>query len=220
MEFAGKEFSGRLGPFQGFLFDMDGTILTSIAAVDRAWRAWARRVSVDEDAVMAYMHGRRASDTIAHFLAGEAPERIAEEAMWLDEYELADVGGINPIPGVQEVLATAAGRWALVTSATPGIARARVKAAGLSLPSVVVTSADVTRGKPDPMGYLSAARQLGVDPAACLVFEDAHAGIAAGKAAGATVMQVLGTEPQESPHTIRDYTGVRVIDDGGLWFQR
>jgi sugar-phosphatase len=214
------EFTGKLGPFQAFLFDMDGTILTSIAAVDRAWRAWARRIGTDEEAVMAYMHGRRARDTIAHFMPGQPDVAIDTEADWLETFELSDIGGIEPIPGIAAVLEAAKGRWALVTSATPGIARARVKAAGLVMPQVVVTSADVTRGKPDPMGYLMAARALGVDPAACLVFEDAHAGIAAGRASGAQVMQVLGTEAKVADHAIRDYTGVSVMVDGGLWFQR
>ncbi len=206
-----------LGPFQAFLFDMDGTILTSIAAVDRAWRAWARRVGVDEEAVMAYMHGRRAIDTIGYFLPGADPARLAAEFTWLEDFELADIRGIEPIPGVHELLAAAEGRWALVTSASPPIAHARVKAAGIALPKVVVTSADVSRGKPDPMGYLLAAERMGVDPARCLVFEDAHAGIAAGQAAGATVMQILGTEAQESAHAIRDYAGVTLREDGGLW---
>ena len=214
------EFTGKLGPFEAFLFDMDGTILTSIAAVDRAWRAWARRIGTDEEAVMAYMHGRRARDTISHFMPGEADAAIDAEADWLEAFELSDIGGIAPIPGIEAVLEAAGDRWALVTSATPGIARARVKAAGLRLPAVVVTSADVTRGKPDPMGYVMAARALGVDPSACLVFEDAHAGIAAGRASGAQVMQILGTEAPEAEHAIRNYTGVSVTYDGGLWLQR
>jgi len=166
------------------------------------------------------MHGRRASDTITHFLPGEPPQRIAEEAVWLDEFETADVNGIHPIAGIEKVLQAAKGHWALVTSATPGIARARVNAAGLTLPAVVVTSADVTRGKPDPMGYLMAAKALGVDITRCLVLEDAHAGIAAGRAAGAQVMQILGTEAQQAGPAVRDYTGVTITVDGGLWFQR
>ncbi len=214
------DFTGKLGPFQAFLFDMDGTILTSIAAVDRAWRAWARRIGTDEEAVMAYMHGRRARDTIAHFMPGAPDAAIDTEADWLEAFELSDIGGIEPIPGIEAVLEAAGNRWALVTSPTPGIARARVKAAGLVLPQVVVTSADVTRGKPDPMGYVMAARALGVDPTKCLVFEDAHAGIAAGQAAGATVMQILGTEARQAQHGIRDYAGVRISQDGGLWFQK
>jgi beta-phosphoglucomutase-like phosphatase (HAD superfamily) len=50
----------------------------------------------------------------------------------------------------------------------------------------------VTVGKPSPEGYLIAARQLGVDPASCLVVEDSDAGVAAGRAAGATVASVKG----------------------------
>lgn len=214
------EFTGKLGPFQAFLFDMDGTILTSIAAVDRAWRAWAARVGTDPEAVMAYMHGRRARDTITHFMPGASAKAIDAEALWLDDYEAGDIGGIAPIAGIEAVLEAARGRWALVTSATPRVAASRVKAAGLPLPAVFITSADVTRGKPDPMGYLLAASRMGVDPAACMVFEDAHAGIAAGRASGAVVMQILGTEAPEAEHAIRDYAGVSVNFDGGLWLQR
>lgn len=206
-----------LGPFEAFLFDMDGTILTSIAAVDRAWRAWARRVGVDEEEVMAYMHGRRAIDTITYFQPGAGADHLQAEFDWLEAFELADIRGIEPIAGVHAVLEAAKGRWALVTSASPAIARARVKAAGIALPEVVVTSADVARGKPDPMGYLLAAQKMGVDPTRCLVFEDAHAGIAAGRAAGAEVLQILGTEAQESPHAVVDYADLAVRQDGGLW---
>jgi HAD superfamily hydrolase (TIGR01509 family) len=55
---------------------------------------------------------------------------------------------------------------------------------------VVVASEDVPRSKPAPDGYLTAAASLGVDPAACLVVEESHAGIAAGLAAGAVVVAV------------------------------
>jgi sugar-phosphatase len=61
------------------------------------------------------------------------------------------------------------------------------------VPAVLVTADRVRAGKPNPEGYRLAARQLGVDPAACVVFEDAPAGIAAGRAAGARVIAIATT---------------------------
>ena len=58
---------------------------------------------------------------------------------------------------------------------------------------MLVTADEVARGKPAPDPYLLAAARLGVDPGACLVFEDAPAGIAAGRAAGMTVWAVTTT---------------------------
>ncbi len=74
----------------------------------------------------------------------------------------------------------------------------------------MVTAEDISAGKPDPEGYLLAARRLGVAPAGCLVFEDAEPGILAGKAAGADVL-VIGA-------AVHDYTGLsaHIMADGAL----
>ena len=74
----------------------------------------------------------------------------------------------------------ALGRVAIATSCSAPLARARLAAAGLAVPGVLVSADQVEHGKPAPDCYLLAAERLGVDPAACLVFEDAPAGIAAG----------------------------------------
>ena len=63
-----------------------------------------------------------------------------------------------------------------------------------SAPALLVTIDDVRHGKPDPEGYLLAARKLGADPRRCLVVEDAEAGVAAGRAAGAVVAGLRGVE--------------------------
>jgi sugar-phosphatase len=77
---------------------------------------------------------------------------------------------------------------------------------GLPLPRVLVTVEDVLRGKPDPEGFLSAARQLGMDPAACLVFEDAPAGLQAAAAAGMTAVAIVtGTAPGPAWVTVADH---------------
>jgi sugar-phosphatase len=61
-----------------------------------------------------------------------------------------------------------------------------------------VTVDDVARGKPAPDPYLRAAELLGRDPGACLVIEDAPAGITSAKSAGAVVLAVLTSYPAEA----------------------
>jgi sugar-phosphatase len=68
--------------------------------------------------------------------------------------------------------------------------RARLRAAGLPVPAVLIAAEDVRAGKPDPEGYRAAAAALGRDVTRCLVIEDAPAGLAAGRAAGARVLAV------------------------------
>jgi sugar-phosphatase len=63
----------------------------------------------------------------------------------------------------------------------------------LPLPQTLITADDVSRGKPDPEGYLAAARALGRDPSECVVIEDAPAGIAAARAARMRSVGVAGT---------------------------
>jgi len=201
--------------YDAFLFDMDGTILTSIPAVERAWTAWAERVGVPTDEVMAYLHGRPARDTISRF----APKGsdVAAEVAWLDAREIEDIDGVAPIAGAASFLsALPADRWAVVTSANRALALVRIKAAGLPLPRVLVSSDDVHQGKPHPEGFLLGARTLGFPVENCLVFEDTGAGLAAGRAAGAALVRIAGDHDGDGPDgvaTITDYTGLRVMQD-------
>lgn len=182
-------FDGRT--FSAFLFDMDGTILTSIAAAERVWTRWAERHGLDVAAFLPTMHGVRAIDTIRR----ARPDVDAEaEAAALTLDEIADVDGVEAIGGAVAFLsALPSDRWAIVTSATLDLAMARLGAAGIVPPKVFVTAELVTRGKPKPDGYLLAAKMLGRDARDCLVFEDAPAGIEAGEAAGACVAVVTAT---------------------------
>lgn len=101
------------------------------------------------------------------------------------------------LPGTRDLLdALPADRWAVVTSATHRLAAARLDAVGIR-PKTLVTADEVTHGKPHPEPYLLAARQLGVDPARCVVFEDAPAGLAAGRAAGMTTVALATTHRAE-----------------------
>ena len=198
--------------YQAFLFDMDGTLITSTAAAERVWSRWAERHGLDVEAFVPTVHGVRAIDTIRRQnLTGID---LDAEVAWVERGEIEDVEGVAPISGAVEfVKRLPPDRWAVVTSATVPLARVRLKAAGVEPPHTLITAEDVERGKPDPAGYLKAAEALGVDIADCLVFEDAEAGIQAGEAAGADVVAITAarTHPLETSHpTLNDYGEARL----------
>jgi sugar-phosphatase len=182
----GSLFEGR---YKALLFDMDGTVLNSIAAAERVWRAWATDHGLDVESFLPTIHGARTVDTIVALqLPGINPEI---EAQGIAEAEIASVDGIVEIAGAAKFLRSLpVNRWAIVTSAPLALATARLKAAGLPFPPVLVTSEDVTIGKPDPEGYELAAQKLGVNVKECLIFEDSAVGILAAEAAGAQVIVV------------------------------
>ncbi|KMS78686.1 hypothetical protein ACH49_14700 [Streptomyces leeuwenhoekii] len=200
---------------QALLFDMDGTLVDSSAAVERTWRRFSARHGLDPAVVLAGAHGQRTAETVAE----HAPPGtdVAAETAWLVAQDLADTRGTVALPGAAELLAQLPGdRWALVTSAGRELAERRMAAAGLPLPEVVVTADDVRRGKPDPEGYLRAAARLGVDPRATVVFEDAELGLRAGRAAGGWTVVVgpHGGDAAVGRPRITDYRDVACVGTG------
>jgi sugar-phosphatase len=178
--------------FAAVLFDMDGTLIDSTPVVVRSWVTWALERGIDPERLEGH-HGVPA----AQIVRGLVPEHDVEAAIArINALEIADVDGITVLPGAAEAVgALPEDRRAIVTSCTSMLAAARIRAAGLLAPSVVVTADDVPRGKPDPAPYLLGARRLGVDPASCLVVEDAPSGLAAARAAGAATLAVTTTTP-------------------------
>ncbi|MCX4760685.1 HAD family hydrolase [Streptomyces sp. NBC_01275] len=192
---------------QALLFDNDGTLVSTLASVQRCWTAWAREYGVTaEDFARVELHGRPAVEIVADLLPARL---IAEAVARVEQLEVDDVphGGVELLPGTRDFLDTLpADRWAVVTSATRRLGEARLEAVGIR-PKTLVTADDVTRGKPDPEPYLLAARELGVDPARCVVFEDAPAGLQAGRAAGMTTVALATT------HQARELDADLVVND-------
>jgi sugar-phosphatase len=173
------------------LFDIDGTLVDSTPVVERSWRTWAQEFGVDADELMRVCHGRRTEDTVADFVT---PQRRAVAVARLQALELADFDGVTALPGAQQLLEELPRRrWAAVTSGERPLMTARLEAARLPIPDILICAEDVAAGKPSPEGYLQAAAGLGFDASQCVVVEDAPAGIAAGLAAGAQVMAVTTT---------------------------
>jgi sugar-phosphatase len=165
---------------------MDGVLIDSTPAVARVWQKWALQHGFNPEEVVARAHGRPSITTVREYLPQadhEAENRIVERS------EMEDLEGVIPLPGARELLASLPGdRWTIVTSSTRPLAEVRLRAAGLLIPRKLVTSSDVTNGKPHPEPYLKAAAALGYAATECVVVDDAPAGIRAGKAAGAKVI--------------------------------
>lgn len=182
---------------KGFLFDLDGTLVDSLPAVERAWCNWADRFGLNHDDVLGFIHGKQAITSLRHFMAGKSESEIAAEFSRLEQIEATDTAGIVALPGAIALLnhLNKAGiPWAIVTSGSMPVARARHKAAGLPVPEVFVTAERVKRGKPEPDAYLLGAQLLGLSPQECTVVEDAPAGILSGLAAGCHVIAVNAPE--------------------------
>jgi mannitol-1-/sugar-/sorbitol-6-phosphatase len=189
--------------FAAVISDLDGVLVDSMAATSRAWERWGARHGLDGAAIQAANHGRPARAVVA---AHVAPERLDAEAAYLLDAEVADTDGVDALPGAAGVLALPT--VAIATSCMAPLARARLTAAGLGAPTVLVTADQVAQGKPAPDSYLLAAERLGVVPGACLVLEDAPSGVAAGRAAGMTVWAVATT------HAAADLTEADVVLPG------
>jgi len=168
------------------LFDMDGVLVNSTPAVARVWRQWAIEHGFDPEEVVARAHGRPSLTTVREYLPNSDHETENRE---VERREIADLEGVIPLPGALSLLASLPpDRWTIVTSCTRALAEVRIRAAGLPLPKKLITSNDITHGKPHPEPFLKGASVLGFPSEDCIVVEDVPAGVRAGKAAHAKVI--------------------------------
>lgn len=177
-------------------FDLDGVLINSTPAVERVWRRWAIEHGFNPEEAVARAHGRPSITTVREYLPNADHEAENRE---VERREIEDLEGVAPLPGALELLSRLpSNRWTIVTSCTRPLAEVRIKAAGLPVPKKLITSSDITNGKPHPEPYLKAANLLGFDAANCVVLEDAPAGIRSGIAAGARVIAFKTTAPDRA----------------------
>ncbi|MFF1642646.1 HAD family hydrolase [Streptomyces sp. NPDC058249] len=198
---------------EALLFDNDGTLVSSLESVNRCWTRWAQEYGITAaDFARIELHGRPAGEIAADLLPADiVPEALAR----IEQLEVEDVtGGVEALPGTLALLeALPAERWAVVTSATRRLAEARLGEVGIR-PKKLISADDITRGKPDPEPYLLGARELGVDPARCVVFEDAPAGLQAGRAAGMTTVALATTHQShelDADLVVKDLSALSVL---------
>ncbi len=196
------------------LFDCDGVLVDSDASVMQAWGDWAVHHGLDPVTVGEMVHGRRAADTVA-LLIDEVGRSEAVEL--INRLEIDGAVAVPAIPGAPELTRSIpAGQWAVVTSGTRPLATARITAAGITVPDVLVTADDVVLGKPDPEGFLAAAAALGRLPVQTVVLEDSPAGVRAARAAGVGAVIGIGERALETDAdvVVADLTALRWTGSG------
>ncbi|OQP32495.1 sugar phosphatase [Pantoea latae] len=186
--------------YSGFLFDLDGTLVDSLPAVERAWSSWGARHGIAAEEILQFIHGKQAITSLRHFMPGQPEAAIQAEFRALEQDEAQDTAGVRALPGAHALLTALDAQqipWAIVTSGSVPVAHARHKAAGLPLPTVFITAEQVEKGKPAPDPYLLGAAKLGLAPQQCVVVEDAPAGILSGLDARCAVIAL--NAPAETP---------------------
>jgi sugar-phosphatase len=199
------------------LFDLDGVLVDSTGSVTRQWRRWAEEHSIDPQKVVEIAHGVRSIEIIRKMAPHLDPQA---EVARLEKREADDQEGVAVMPGAANLLkAIPEGRWCVVTSGTRYLATARLKLANLPTPKVLISADDVSKGKPDPEPYLMGAKLLGVNPAQCLVIEDAPAGIRAAHAGEMKAVGITSTYPAsellEADAVVQKLQQIRVESSAG-----
>ena len=196
------------------LFDLDGTLVDSAAAVERNWRRLADLIDRPFAEIEPLIHGIPGPQVLRLLDPDMPADRVRELNEFMIEGESTDTGDCLPLPGVLTALdLLPTSRWAIVTSGSRRLALARIAAAGLPRPRFLVTADDVQQGKPHPDPYLLGARKVGQQPERCLVFEDAPAGVSAARAAGMPVIGVLTTHNALDAPTVPDLSAVEFSAD-------
>ncbi|MGL3149651.1 HAD hydrolase-like protein [Microbacterium sp. A82] len=210
---------GESIPIAGALFDMDGTLVDSIPAVEDAWSIWTTEYGIPTPG--STMHGKTARAVV---LASGLPVDAHEHAeRRLAEIEARPGQQLRSLPGARFLVDSLPhGRWGIVTSATRSVASARLAATDLPMPEFRITGDDVTHGKPAAEPFLGGIRRLadrGFE-GTVVAFEDTVAGATSASEAGCIVIGVLGTEPrtqlERCAHIVLDsLEAVRVTDSDG-----
>ncbi|KAJ1802140.1 DL-glycerol-3-phosphatase [Coemansia sp. RSA 2523] len=206
---------------QGILFDMDGTLVNTIACVERGWTDLANEHSIDAQALLNTVHGHPTYDVLRAWFPPHMHTR--QYAQSFEHQLMHDTRGVFAVPGALRVLSMLKdSEWAIVTAATEDLALTRMQQIGLDAPKKLVADTSVKKGKPDPEGYEVGARLLGISPKDAVVFEDSVNGVVAGCAAGCTVVGVLTSTHEDklreagAKYVIKDFTQVQISHANGL----
>ena len=205
--------------FEAFLFDLDGTLVDSNGIVDRVMEAWCQQNGVSYSEIKDSNHGSRSVDTVA----AVAPHLDAVQAAAdIEAGERAELVDLREIEGARSFLSQVPrGRWGIATSSDLLTAKAKIRAASIPIPSVLVAADGVLEGKPHPEAYLKASMELGYRPEDCLVFEDSETGVRSALNAGCRVFVVGSSLVMNGPRIVgrgASFSELQLLvdEDGGL----
>jgi mannitol-1-/sugar-/sorbitol-6-phosphatase len=174
--------------FAQALFDVDGTLVQSIEQVQESWEVWSTEYGFSPT---IFRHGQTATSALEAVLpTNDIPGALRR----LTEIEIDLSVSVRACPGALDLLTSIpVGRWGVVTSARRAVAEARLAAAGIRIPRVLVSGDDVRLGKPSPDCYARARSLLGWS-GRCVAFEDTSAGAIAARGAECFTVGVTGIE--------------------------
>lgn len=203
---------------RGALFDLDGVLIDSESLYTEFWGEMGRRFELPSPTFAYDIKGTTLTDILnRYFPDPELQVRI------IDAVHRFEDNMVYPVfPGVEDFLdrLIAKGwRIAIVTSSDDVKMESLFKQQGWMCGKfdAIVTGSMVTRSKPDPEGYLTAAAMLGCDPADCVVFEDSYQGLEAGRRAGGRVVALATTNPREKLVALADSVIDSFLDYNPAW---
>jgi HAD superfamily hydrolase (TIGR01509 family) len=211
-----------LASYKAVIFDMDGTMINNMAHHKRAWQVFLKQynITLTEEEFRSKISGKK-NDQIFELVFGRKLNKDEElkyteekEAMYRELFQPE----IKEITGLTKLIETIHAHGIKTAIATTAPAKNRdfaLKELGLDGKfEVILGDEHVTRGKPHPEIYESTAKQLGVAPDDCVVFEDSPSGIASGKSAGMTVVGILSShskdELHEADYIVSDFTDIQL----------
>jgi len=210
--------------FDGFLFDMDGTIIDSTPAVIKHWHNVGREIGVSGDTILETSHGRRSIDILKILAPEKANWEYVKQMEGRLPIEYSDdcveiLGARSLLDGLIAISAP----WAIVTSGTTPLVSGWLRVLSLATPEHLVSAESVEIGKPDPTCYLLGREKLALqDPEKeLLVLEDSPAGIKAGKAAGCKVLGLVTSHTAEEvaaagpDWVVKDLDSVKIVGQEG-----
>jgi beta-phosphoglucomutase family hydrolase len=187
------------------IFDLDGTLIDNNTYHLQSWLQYLKDMNreMTEEEYKANVNGRTNKDVIEYIYQRKMNDKEAmkyaheKEAIYRELY----APYIKPVPGLLELLEKLRSLSIPMAIATSGI-QVNIDFLFEHIPirsyfDVIVNSAHISKGKPDPEIYIKTSELMKVPPVECLVFEDAVVGINSAKAAGMKVVGVLTTHKAE-----------------------